>query len=85
MPTSHGIAIALLVYCRMADAARVFRRFMGSIPSDGSESSGERSNIELWDGLDDHWYGGGAAGTVLVFDAGAGADGTNDQAEVGSL
>lgn len=68
LPTSHGIAIALLVYWRTAEATKALKSCAALIPEGSDRSSeGERSNIELWDGRVDHWYDGatgaeGAAG-----------------------
>lgn len=79
------MAIALLVYCRTADAARALSNSTKSMPPD-SVRSGDRSNIELWDGRDDHWNEGGDVETFGVFGTGACAwSGTNAHAEVVSV
>lgn len=82
------MAIALLVYCNTADAARA-RNSSTTFMLPASLRSGERSNIEFWDGRGDHWKedeGGGEEDTLGVLEGAAtGGGGTKAQALEGSL
>lgn len=79
--------MAVLVYCNTAEATSVFKRFAALTP-DGSlrSSDGERSKMELWDGLVDHWYEGPEGVDSAIFTGGEVVDGgTKAQAVDGSM
>lgn len=86
------MAIALLVYWRTAEATNALKNCAALIPEGSDRSSeGDRSNIELWEGRVDHWYGWATGvgavrreGEVVVAFLG-GIGGTNAHACAGSM
>lgn len=88
-PTSHGIAIAVLVYCMTADASNELRSSLTSIPVSLRSSEGDKSNMDLELGREAfHSYvyeepaEEAGAGKPLGAEFGTGR---KDQAEDGSL